>query len=305
MSQKFAYKALLISNSQEVKIKFSGFCEDRNINSYILDSTLGGLEFLKTTSVDSILIDTSISEDEIVSFLNNISSDTENQSTPVIIISQTKDCNRLADLVSEFNVISILSNTNWQIQASKLLGCFKTKKINVHFLENNLIQSEDRSVIDHLTGAYNRYGADDIFKRLTSRYKSFDENFCMVMLDIDHFKSVNDNHGHNIGDEVLIDISKLIMKSIRKDDSLVRFGGEEFVILISNIDINIAIRNSENLREMIDVTAHSSSHLDITASFGVIQYIKDEDLKSMLKRADKLLYKAKNAGRNRVEFLNG
>ncbi|MEA3227728.1 MAG: GGDEF domain-containing protein, partial [Campylobacterota bacterium] len=112
---------------------------------------------------------------------------------------------------------------------------------------------------------------------------------------------VNDSHGHDVGDEVLIELSALIQHSIRSNDKLIRFGGEEFFTLLSNADIDIAVEIAEKFRLVIESKTHSSKDLDITASFGVVEYTQNESMESLIKRADILLYKAKHSGRNRVE----
>lgn len=300
MDKIYKCTSLLISESQEVIEKFFTLSDSLEAAREHRSNIFDALDYLIDVSVDSILIDTAIGEDDVLKFLNHIYDDIENLNTPIIIISNQQDYDLLADKLSQFNVVSILSNPTWYIQVMKLFTLLKAQKLELSLTKHSLIQSEGRGVIDALTGAYNRYGAEDIFNKLTSRVKAYDEPFCTIMLDIDHFKSVNDTYGHDIGDEVLKGFSKLIKKSIRKDDALVRLGGEEFVIFISNIDINIAVRNAEMMREMIEATTHSSKHLDVTASFGVVQYRVNEELESLLKRSDELLYDAKRAGRNMV-----
>lgn len=120
------------------------------------------------------------------------------------------------------------------------------------------------------------------------------------MLDIDHFKRVNDTHGHDIGDEVLISISKLISNSLRSKDAFIRFGGEEFFIFTSDCNLKITINIAEKFRLKIQNTKHGSLNLNITSSFGVVEYIENETMESLIKRCDLLLYKAKANGRNIV-----
>jgi len=166
-------------------------------------------------------------------------------------------------------------------------------------MQDNLLESENRGSLDKLTGAYNRYGCENIFYKLTSRVEVYQESFCVIMIDIDYFKSVNDMHGHDVGDEVLINFARILMQSIRKDDSLIRLGGEEFIIFISNVNLDIAIRNAESMRIKIEETTHSKKKLKITASFGVVQH-NNEEMEEIFKRVDELLYIAKDSGRNIV-----
>ena len=120
------------------------------------------------------------------------------------------------------------------------------------------------------------------------------------MIDIDHFKMVNDTYGHDIGDDVLVSFSNIIIASIRRDDSLIRLGGEEFLVFLSNANFQIAVKSAEKIRIKIQNTLHSLKQLQVTASFGVVQYKENEEMESLIKRADTLLYIAKDSGRNIV-----
>ena len=120
-----------------------------------------------------------------------------------------------------------------------------------------------------------------------------------VLLDIDHFKEVNDTYGHNVGDEVLVNLTKLIQGKIRNSDSLVRWGGEEFVILCGETPIQNAQFLAEKLRVAIENTQLISQQR-ITCSFGISEMIAGEDPKRLFERADKALYASKEGGRNRV-----
>ena len=120
-----------------------------------------------------------------------------------------------------------------------------------------------------------------------------------MLLDIDHFKEVNDTYGHSVGDEVLINLTKLIQGKIRNSDSLVRWGGEEFVILCGDTPIQNAQFLAEKLRIAIE-KAQLIKQQTITCSFGIAEMIPGEDPKKLFERADKALYASKEGGRNRV-----
>ena len=120
-----------------------------------------------------------------------------------------------------------------------------------------------------------------------------------MIFDIDHFKEVNDTYGHLVGDEVLVNLAKLVQSMIRNTDSLVRWGGEEFVILSDETSIQNAAFLAEKLRKAIESTALISQQ-QVTCSFGVTEMVPGEDPKSLIARADKALYTSKEGGRNRV-----
>jgi diguanylate cyclase (GGDEF)-like protein len=119
------------------------------------------------------------------------------------------------------------------------------------------------------------------------------------MLDIDHFKEVNDTYGHSVGDEVLVNLTRLIRDKIRNTDALVRWGGEEFVILCGDTPIQNAQFLAEKLRVAIE-GATLIKQQQVTCSFGIAEMIPGEDPKKLFERADKALYSAKEGGRNRV-----
>jgi diguanylate cyclase (GGDEF)-like protein len=119
------------------------------------------------------------------------------------------------------------------------------------------------------------------------------------MTDVDFFKAINDTYGHVTGDEVLKDIVSLIMKNIRSGDYLIRWGGEEFLIIAPYASLNNAYLLAEKLRIQAELQYFSSKGIMITLSFGIAELIEKENEISFIKRADNALYKAKNSGRNR------
>ncbi len=124
------------------------------------------------------------------------------------------------------------------------------------------------------------------------------------MYDIDSFKNINDTYGHDIGDEVLIAISKLSTKHLRNVDILARWGGKEFMILLPQTTIKDASRIAENIRNAIEKACLSQVlESNITASFGVCEFIQKETKDTFLKRVDEALYKAKNSGKNAVAMI--
>lgn len=122
------------------------------------------------------------------------------------------------------------------------------------------------------------------------------------MVDIDHFKNVNDIHGHKVGDITIQHIAQILAKQLRNNDLVGRWGGEEFVILLPTTDIDVAFDVAERARAAIESTKVKIDNLNvkITASFGVTSHFNPSSLNSIVEQADKALYEAKNAGRNLV-----
>jgi diguanylate cyclase (GGDEF)-like protein/PAS domain S-box-containing protein len=156
------------------------------------------------------------------------------------------------------------------------------------------------AVTDIMTGAYNRTKFDEIMGREMYRAKRFVEPLSIIIFDIDHFKKVNDRYGHITGDYVLKTLSVFIKEQIRQIDYLVRWGGEEFVIIAPETNLEGAQVLAERIRKGIE-SYRFDKVARVTLSFGVTEFKKDDDLDSILKRADDALYKAKLNGRNRVE----
>jgi len=153
---------------------------------------------------------------------------------------------------------------------------------------------------DKLTGAYNRTKFKEIIEREIARVKRFDTKLSMMIFDIDHFKAVNDTYGHNFGDHVLKTLAHIVQDNIRKMDYFVRWGGEEFMIISSETDLQKAYALAERIRIMIEQKRFKNNR-KVTVSFGVTEFRKSDTENSFIKRADDAMYKAKKRGRNRVE----
>lgn len=173
-------------------------------------------------------------------------------------------------------------------------------------LEHNLVvleveksDYEKASKEDALTGCLNRAGFTSVLTLEQERLNNGGSALSFIMLDIDFFKKVNDTWGHSVGDEVLVNLSKLIRSRIRTTDALVRWGGEEFVILCGDTPLQNAQFLAEKLRTNVENTQLIAQQ-KITCSFGVAEMAPHEDPKSVFERLDKALYSSKRSGRNSV-----
>lgn len=157
------------------------------------------------------------------------------------------------------------------------------------------------AVSDQLTGLYNRHHLTDALIRKVARANRHDYPLSVIIIDIDHFKNVNDTYGHLTGDDILREVGEVIGSVARKEDIAARFGGEEFVLVLDNCTLEDAYLKAERLRQKIETL--SPSRLDITASFGVAELnLQINTCTLLLDSADKALYEAKNEGRNRVNM---
>ena len=152
---------------------------------------------------------------------------------------------------------------------------------------------------DPLTNAWNRRWLLKNLNRQLALAHEQKSNLILLLIDIDDFKLVNDKYGHVVGDQVLIEFVRLIKCNIRHNDSLTRWGGEEFIILLSGVDLENALQYAERLRELIE--KHCFPVVEsLTASIGVAELDEHEGIDSILKRVDAALYLAKSTNKNRV-----
>jgi diguanylate cyclase (GGDEF)-like protein len=155
------------------------------------------------------------------------------------------------------------------------------------------------SVTDPLTTLYNRRRINEVLHEYGENAKRYHDPFSLILFDVDNFKYVNDNCGHNIGDQVLITIANIAKKSLRTSDYIGRWGGEEFLILLPKTEKNDAIVIADKLRMEIENTFFPEI-TNITCSFGVAEASEPVDVDDIINNADKALYYAKNNGKNRV-----
>lgn len=172
----------------------------------------------------------------------------------------------------------------------------KSQKKELLYLNEKL---RDLSITDNLTQIHNRMGIDEALKSELDRLQRYEHHFGIILVDIDNFKKINDTYGHDIGDIVLIDVVKILKDYIRVSDVIGRWGGEEFLIIcseINEVDIN---RLAETLRMNIELH-HFDNVQAVTCSFGTAIADKKSSIENLLKRSTQALYKAKENGKNMV-----
>ena len=171
-------------------------------------------------------------------------------------------------------------------------------------LRSVLEESVDLSTKDSLTGLFNRRYFDIHIKQMSDKIRNSDRTMSIMVLDVDHFKKVNDTYGHPAGDAVLKRLSHTLKSSFRVTDLIARYGGEEFVVLLGDVDIKQGKMIARKIRDTIKNTNFTipehKKPLKKTISIGVAEFNHKESLKNFIMRADKALYKAKKSGRNAV-----
>jgi diguanylate cyclase (GGDEF)-like protein len=177
-------------------------------------------------------------------------------------------------------------------------------RISQSELEKSVAIIKEMSIRDELTGVYNRRHLMELLEHEHHRISRGGAHFSVAMLDIDHFKSVNDTYGHMTGDEVLKAVSDVICNSLRSADFCGRYGGEEFLLVMTQTNIKGALLCAERIRSNIERGRFPNVGPDfrVTVSLGVTEFAGKEDIPTMIGRADKALYRAKETGRNRVDY---
>lgn len=172
--------------------------------------------------------------------------------------------------------------------------------------ERRRLELERMARTDSLTGVLNRRAFESEFMREMSRSLRSGAPLSLLLLDVDHFKNVNDLHGHAAGDAVLCELAAILQRDLRRADLVARLGGEEFAALLPDTDASQAILTAERLRGTIESTqiAMGQSRMAVTASFGVTAWQGGEDAwERLLRRVDAAMYQAKESGRNRVQLV--
>ena len=193
----------------------------------------------------------------------------------------------------EEKTISPLKNEKGEITGFVSTAKDITERVEMEKALKNAAQT------DHLTGLYNRLKFEKSLTRALEMHRRYGHRFSLILFDVDHFKAVNDTYGHDVGDDVLRQLSALLNERMRQTDIVARWGGEEFIVLLPEADIGAAGKIAEELRS--EVERHLFEAVEhVTVSLGITEASQDDTEADIIKRADEALYNAKAAGRNRV-----
>jgi diguanylate cyclase (GGDEF)-like protein len=163
-----------------------------------------------------------------------------------------------------------------------------------------LRQAERNAHTDALTGLGNRHWMRTMFEREVTRTLHSKKALCLMMIDVDNFKVFNDQYGHIAGDSVLVAVAEALREFLRPTDLVARFGGDEFAVLLPDLQINQARQTAERIRQQVAGLSPASLSTAITVSIGIADRANDDDVATLVQRADSAMYDAKEGGRNRV-----
>jgi len=220
-------------------------------------------------------------------------------------ISRTDDITELNRLLTEVMRETKLIQSSALSSRDNLVAArreVEAAQVQIRQLESSLAHVSAQVCEDQLTGALNRRGLDDGFEREASRADRHGLPLCMALLDVDNFKQLNDKYGHQAGDDALVYLTQVIKDTVRPDDCVARFGGEEFLILLPDTALDEALAVVARLQRAMtrQLFLHDNERMLITFSAGVAQRAAGESKETLIGRVDKALYDAKRAGKNRV-----
>lgn len=292
--------ALIRSEIKAVLMKDGGF-------SHFMEASDGltAFKIIMETPPDLVLCDLVMPGFDGLKFLGLKASRTELEQIPVIILTAEDDLDRKAEILERGASDYVTKPFHEKELLARVRIHTKLKLLQDELREKNVLL-ETLSVTDVLTGLANRRRLMTRLEEEVARARRYKTPLSVVMIDLDHFKQVNDVHGHAMGDEVLRNIGAMLKAGVRTTDLAARYGGEELTLVLPHTDIPAATMVAENLREKFAAFEHRLDGITLkkTVSMGVAARDGQGEVPSaedLLKHADEALYRAKQNGRNRVE----
>ena len=301
--EKFSGMKVLVVDDTPTNIELLGnFLKQSNVDlSFALNGEMAK-KIIENNKPDLILLDVMMPGINGFDLCKQLKGNEDTKDIPVIFITARSG---IEDLVRGFNV----GGADYIIKPFQELEVVERVKsqltiINLIKDKNKLIKELDSiSRVDPLTGISNRRDIYEVMENEQSRYERYNKVFCLLMCDIDFFKKINDQYGHDMGDFILKGVSQLLKRKCRKVDYLSRWGGEEFLIVLPETNLEGGAKAAESIRKSIEKEKYkfNNQEISITMSFGVSCHNGEEkNLEKLLKIADENLYKAKESGRNCV-----
>jgi two-component system, cell cycle response regulator len=282
-----------------------------------LDETLSQYKFCNYSSVDDlrdameslieetfslVIMDEVILNDDNLELFEMLREDDEFKNFPFILILEPDTSHEIVEKMYNSGVTFCLRNPLIPKALTNLLDIFIASYEKQEVLSLKIDETETKSVTDPLTKAFNRYKFNADLENNLAKTASSYENLSLIMFDIDHFKRVNDTYGHDVGDEVIVEVVQKVSSLYGGSNPIYRVGGEEFIMMTTSAKEDL-VAESQAILNVISSGPMSSKELKITVSIGVTEHSFEEDIESFIKRVDEALYKAKSNGRNRVELL--
>jgi len=290
-----AFRVLIVDDCETLAQTYAIFLNRANIETRIITNPMLTLDAIVEFQPELILMDMYMPECTGSELAKVIRQQNSYDSVPIVFLSAESDLSKQLDALS-LGGDDFLTKP---ISAKHLVTAVRIRSERYRELRAHMTK-------DGLTGLYNHTRTEEQLMLELSRAGRLGQSLSYVMIDVDHFKSVNDNHGHAVGDQVLKLLARLLTQSLRKTDIIGRYGGEEFTVVLANTDAASALKVIDKIRIAFNQIVHKSGigHFSVSFSAGIAEYPFYDSAKSLHEAADNALYECKNAGRNRILIAN-
>lgn len=297
--------ALIIDDSEAVRKRIAQTLAERRVFDHFLfaGDGLDGYRQLRRHEVDLVLCDLDMPGLDGFKFLRMVHSDPTHHEVPVILLTGYEDIESKVKglsagasdyLTKPFDDLELIARVNVHLNLKRLRDELREKNRELETLAR----------CDGLTGVANRRHLMESLESEFARCCRYARPFSLMMLDLDHFKHINDGYGHHVGDDVLVRVSQVLAQSLRENDLLGRYGGEEFAVMLPETDLPSALVVAERCREAVAEVRIPlpEGELTVTTSVGLASLpdARFGGLADLVRAADGALYEAKRAGRNRL-----
>lgn len=309
MNEPVENARILIVEDQEFETdKMADTLEKDNDNVIPVDNGATAMEYVSQYDFDLLIISLNLKNEDGLRLCSHLRSNEKTRSTPILMIATEDKMDKIAHGLE----IGAHDYIMRPIDRNEFLARARTQIRRKRFQERLRANYEDSlsmALTDSLTGLYNRRYMEVHVQKLVQKSQENKKNFCALILDIDHFKEVNDTHGHGVGDEILKAFGQRLQDNLRSFDLVARLGGEEFVAILPDTTDDMAMFIAERLRRSVHEPPFKcgtdSGELQISTSIGgAIIEPGPHTVPEILERADKVLYDAKETGRNCTVFEN-
>ena len=299
-STQLAGRVLLVEDNKAVSQFMTALLENMGLTAVTTASAESALEHLQNEAFDLVVADLSLKERSGIWLIRSIRSLHPPQSAiPVLVTTAFNDQARRIEVFKAGANDYLTKPIIEEELVARVTNLVSAKQL-LDKVERQREQLRQLAMTDQLTSLYSRHFLAETAPREIAEAYRHGSALSLIVMDIDHFKQVNDEHGHSCGDTILKEVALTLQTKCRLEDVIVRFGGEEFVVLLPHCERDRAAEKAEKLRRAIEQL--QSNGVSVTASFGVTALGMDsqEDFDQLFSRADSALYAAKDAGRNRV-----
>ena len=297
---------LIVDDSPTIRKAIKDAVTANGMFSTILEANDGmeALKLFSSNKIDFIVTDVMMPRLDGYKFISTIKNSELGRDIPVIMLSASRK--EFVDKLKGFNIGAsdyIIKPFDGSELLARINVFLKIQELQNELKKKNALL-EQLSITDTLTGLYNRRYFYDHIGTHSAKVKRHPAHFGCLMVDIDHFKSINDTYGHDVGDKVLKRVSGIMTREMRSGEVLARFGGEEFIVCLCEANEKEAIVVAERMRKAVE-DAHlteDDNPVKLTISIGVVIYPQQglENSDNVIKAADEALYHAKETGRNKV-----